>query len=83
MMREHGSTGRKYHGQVTQMITGSMGLDDWEWGVSLFADDTLPIKRLVYEMRFDEVSAKYADFGQFYIGTRFKTNELGIRLSTK
>src|SRR5205085_4987817 len=70
MMREHGSTGRKFHGQVTQMITGSMGLDDWEWGVTLFAEETLPIKKLVYDMRFDEVSAKYGEFGPFYMGVR-------------
>ncbi len=76
MMREHGSTGRKYHGQVQQMITGSMGLDDWEWGVTLFADDTLPIKKLVYEMRFDEVSAKYGEFGPFYMGIRTTPDEL-------
>ena len=61
MMREHGATGRKYHGKVLQMITGSTGLDDWEWGVTLFAHDPIDIKKLVYEMRFDEVSAKYAD----------------------
>src|SRR5258708_12408062 len=83
MMREHGTTGRKYHNQVTQMITGSMGLDDWEWGVTLYADDTLPIKKLVYEMRFDEVSAKYAEFGQFYIGTRFAPDKLGPILTSQ
>lgn len=76
MMREHGSTGRKYHGQVTQMITGSMGLDDWEWGVTLFATDALAIKKLVYEMRFDEVSAKFAEFGTFLVGTRIEPARL-------
>ena len=76
MMREHGSTGRKFHGVVTQMITGSMGLDDWEWGVTLFADETLSIKKLVYEMRFDEVSAKYGEFGPFYMGIRLSPEEL-------
>jgi hydrogen peroxide-dependent heme synthase len=70
MMREHAATGRKYHGRVQQMITGSTGLDDWEWGITLFAADPLDIKKLVYEMRFDEVSAKYADFGTFYVGVR-------------
>jgi peroxiredoxin len=70
MMRQHGATGRKYAEQITQMITGSTGLDDWEWGVTLFGVDPLPIKKLVYEMRFDEVSAKYAEFGQFYLGKR-------------
>lgn len=76
MMREHGTTGRKYHDTITQMITGSMGLDDWEWGVTLFGTDPLPIKKLVYEMRFDEVSAKYAEFGPFHIGTRVKAAQL-------
>jgi chlorite dismutase len=77
MMREHGSTGRKYHGQVQQMITGSTGLDDWEWGVTLFATDPLHLKKLVYEMRFDEVTAKYAEFGQFYTGIRIDANAVG------
>lgn len=80
MMREHGSTGRKYSGQITQMITGSMGLDDWEWGVTLFATDALAIKKLVYEMRFDEVSAKYAEFGSFQVGTRIAPARLSDRL---
>jgi peroxiredoxin len=70
MMRQHGATGRKYNDRVIQMITGSFGLDDWEWGVTLFATDPLAIKKLVYEMRFDEVSAKYAEFGPFQVGTR-------------
>lgn len=70
MMREHGSTGRRYAEQVTQMITGSTGLDDWEWGVTLFATSALAIKKLVYEMRFDEVTARYGDFGSFQVGTR-------------
>ncbi|HWI64441.1 MAG TPA: hydrogen peroxide-dependent heme synthase [Symbiobacteriaceae bacterium] len=76
MMREHGTTGRKYAEQITQMITGSTGLDDWEWGVTLFGVDALPIKKLVYEMRFDEVSAKYAEFGAFQIGVRFEPQGL-------
>jgi peroxiredoxin len=70
LMREHGATGRKYAERVVQMITGSTGLDDWEWGVTLFATDALSIKKLVYEMRFDEVSAKYAEFGPFQVGIR-------------
>ena len=57
MMRDHGMIGRKYAGQVTQIISGSIGFDDWEWGVDLFADDPLVFKKLVYEMRFDEASA--------------------------
>lgn len=76
MMRGHGATGRKYADQVTQLITGSMGLDDWEWGVTLFAVDPLPIKKLVYEMRFDEVSAKYAEFGSFQVGIRLPAAKL-------
>lgn len=75
MMREHGSTGRRYAPQITQMITGSTGLDDWEWGVTLYGTDPLPIKKLVYEMRFDEVSAKYAEFGTFYLGRRVTVEE--------
>lgn len=76
MMREHGATGRKYHDRIQQMITGSMGLDDWDWGVTLFADDPLAIKQLVYEMRFDEVSALYAEFGLFQVGIRIQPGEL-------
>ena len=63
MMRDHGKIGRHYAGQVTQMISGSIGFDDWEWGVDLFADDPLVFKKLIYEMRFDEASAWYAEFG--------------------
>ncbi|HET7578773.1 MAG TPA: hydrogen peroxide-dependent heme synthase [Bacillales bacterium] len=68
MMKEHGLIGRKYAGKIKQIITGSVGLDDWEWGVTLFADDALQFKKLVYEMRFDEASARFAEFGSFYIG---------------
>ncbi|HYP13155.1 MAG TPA: hydrogen peroxide-dependent heme synthase [Bryobacteraceae bacterium] len=70
MMHEHGLVGRRYAGTVRQIITGSIGFDDWEWGVDLFADDPLVFKRLIYEMRFDEVSAVYALFGSFYVGKR-------------
>ena len=68
MMRSHGMIGRTYAGKVTQLICGSVGLDDWEWGVTLFANDALQFKKLVYEMRFDEVSARFGDFGPFYVG---------------
>lgn len=68
MMRSHGMIGRSYAGRVKQIITGSVGLDDWEWGVTLFSDNALTFKKLVYEMRFDEVSARYGDFGAFYVG---------------
>jgi chlorite dismutase len=80
MMREHGAVGRRYAGQVTQIISSSIGFDDWEWGVDLFADDPLAFKRLIYEMRFDEVSAVYARFGPFYIGLRFVGCDLGTLL---
>lgn len=76
MMRQHGVTGHKYHPDVTQMVTGSTGLDDWEWGVTLFAVDALPIKKLVYEMRFDEVTAKYGEFGHFQVGNRVPADRL-------
>jgi chlorite dismutase len=76
MMREHGLIGRTYAGQVTQIVSGSIGFDDWEWGVDLFADDPLVFKKLVYEMRFDEASAWYAEFGPFYVGLQFSASEL-------
>jgi hydrogen peroxide-dependent heme synthase len=72
MMQEHGAIGRRYAGTVKQVITGSIGFDDWEWGVDLFADDPLVFKRLIYEMRFDEVSAIYALFGTFFVGRRLE-----------
>ncbi|HZN04773.1 MAG TPA: hydrogen peroxide-dependent heme synthase [Candidatus Polarisedimenticolia bacterium] len=76
MMREHGFIGREYTGQVTQIVSGSIGLDDWEWGVDLFADDPLVFKKLIYDMRFDEASALYALFGPFYVGLRFPARDL-------
>ena len=76
-MRAHGRTARGYAGTVTQIVTGSMGLDDWEWGVTLFSDDPLVFKKLIYEMRFDEVSARFADFGSFYVGQRLTPEGLG------
>jgi peroxiredoxin len=80
-MNEHGMIGRRYAGEVKQIISGSIGFDDWEWGVDLFADDPLVFKKLIYEMRFDEVSAVYALFGHFYVGLRCLPNELGKLLS--
>lgn len=68
LMAGHARVGRTYAGRVLQLITGSVGLDDWEWGVTLLADDPLALKEIVYEMRFDEVSARYADFGTFITG---------------
>ena len=76
MMREHGMIGRHYAGRVTQIISGSIGFDDWEWGVDLFADDPLVFKKLVYEMRFDEASAVYGLFGAFFVGLRFSSTQL-------
>jgi len=76
-MAEHGEVGRRYAGTVKQIISGSIGFDDWEWGVDLFAEDPLVFKRLIYEMRFDEVSAVYALFGSFYIGRRTPAVEIG------
>jgi chlorite dismutase len=75
-MQEHGAVGQRYAGQVKQIITGSIGFDDWEWGVDLFADDPLVFKRLIYEKRFDEVSAVYALFGTFFVGIRRHAAEL-------
>ena len=76
-MEEHGMVGRRYAGKVQQIITGSIGFDDWEWGVDLFAPDPLVFKRLIYEMRFDHVSAVYALFGQFFVGMRVPVAKLG------
>jgi chlorite dismutase len=76
MMQQHGAIGRRYAGTVKQIITGSIGFDDWEWGVDLFADDPLVFKKLIYEMRFDEVSAIYALFGTFYVGRRMEREHL-------
>ena len=66
---------------MKQIISGSIGMDDWEWGVDLFAEDPVVFKKLIYEMRFDEVSAVYALFGQFYIGVRLPLEKLGNWLS--
>ena len=76
-MRGHGEIGRKYAGKVVQVIQGSVGLDDWEWGVTLFADDPLVFKKLIYEMRFDAASSRFALFGPFYVGIRFAPAALG------
>ena len=76
-MEEHGMVGRRYAGKVQQIITGSIGFDDWEWGVDLFAPEPLVFKKLIYEMRFDQVSAEYALFGQFFVGLRVPVAKLG------
>lgn len=76
MMHEHGLIGRRYQGEVKQIISGSIGFDKWEWGVDLFADDPIVFKKLIYEMRFDEVSAVYGLFGDFFVGLRFAAADL-------
>ena len=76
LMHEHGLVGRRYAGQVQQIVTGSIGFDDWEWGVTLFAEDPIAFKKLIYEMRFDEVSAVYALFGDFFFGLRLPIDKL-------
>ena len=81
LMQGHARVGRNYSGRVLQLITGSTGLDDGEWGVTLFAHTTSDIKAIVYEMRFDEVSAKYAEFGEFYILLQLPLDALLRRLS--
>lgn len=80
-MDAHGQVGRRYAGKVQQIITGSIGFDDWEWGVDLFGEDPLVFKKLIYEMRFDEVSAVYALFGQFFVGIRVPVAKLGDLLA--
>jgi chlorite dismutase len=83
MMHEHGLIGRRYGDRVKQIISGSIGMDDWEWAVDLFADDPVVFKKLIYEMRFDEVSAIYALFGQFFIGVRLPMEKLDAWLKGK
>ncbi len=80
LMAGHGQVGRQYAGRVRQLITGATGLDDWEWGVTLFAQDVFEIKSIVYEMRFDEVSARFAEFGDFFLGLQLPLDQLFHRL---
>ncbi len=80
LMAGHMVTGRKFAGKVKQLVTGSVGLDDWEWGVTLFADDPFYFKKILYDMRFDEVSAKYGEFGEFRVGILLEPEELLERL---
>ncbi|ELZ92904.1 hypothetical protein C440_12324 [Haloferax mucosum ATCC BAA-1512] len=80
LMSVHGDTGRKYAGKIKQVIASSVGFEEFEWGVTLFGDDPTDIKDIVYEMRFDEVSAKYGEFGEFYVGRRFPPSDLGAFL---
>ena len=76
LMEEHGKSGRTFAGRVIQMVTGSAGLDDFEWGVTLFGVHPDDLKEVVYTMRFDEASAVYADFGAFYVGMVTPVEEL-------
>ena len=80
LMKGHATTGRKYSGKILQLISGSTGLDEHEWGVTLLAHDTYQIKSIVYEMRFDAVSARYGEFGDFYIGLQLPLDELFRRI---
>jgi chlorite dismutase len=75
-MAGHAITGRRFQGSVSQLVTGAIGLDDWEWGVSLFSDDPYHFKKILYEMRYDEASARFGEFGPFYVGIRLEPNEL-------
>ena len=75
LMMSHGMTGRGYAGRVSQVISGAIGFDAWEWGVTLFAGDPLSFKKIVTDMRFDEVSAQYAEFGEFFVGKKVSPNE--------
>ncbi len=80
LMGGHARIGRQWAGKIRQLVTGSTGLDDAEWGVTLFANDTMDVKGIIYEMRFDAVSAEYAEFGEFYIGLQLPLDELFRRL---
>ncbi len=80
LMAGHAKTGRAYSGRILQLITGSTGLDEYEWGVTLLAKDTIDVKSIVYEMRFDEVSARYGEFGDFYIGMQLPLDVLFRRI---
>jgi chlorite dismutase len=80
-MEAHGDIGRDYGGRVVQMITGAIALDDWEWGVTLWGDDLVDMKDLLYEMRFDSSTSRYAEFGSFYVGRRFLPADLPALLS--
>jgi chlorite dismutase len=76
MMEEHGEHGREFGGRVKQIVCSSVGLDDWEWGVTLFSEEPTNLKDIVYELRYDEASARYSEFGPFYVGRRFPPSDL-------
>ncbi len=79
-MDVHGTKGRRWAGKVLQIISGSIGFDDWEWAVDLFSNEPVNFKKLIYEMRFDEVSAEYSNFGIFMVGVRCALKDLGSLL---
>jgi peroxiredoxin len=80
LMHGHGKVGRRYTGRVLQLVTGAIGLDDFEWGVTLLADDLTAIKEVVYDMRFDEVTASYGRFGPFFVGLTCQPADVPARL---
>lgn len=80
LMREHGTSGRKFAGRIVQLITGSTGIDDYEWGVTLFAQHPDDLKEVVYTMRFDKASAEFAEFGRFYTGVVASPEEVLTRV---
>ncbi|MCS7063187.1 MAG: chlorite dismutase family protein [Methylacidiphilales bacterium] len=82
LMKGHAAIGRKYAGKVLQLVSGSIGLDDWEWGVTLFAHEARDVKAIVTEMRYDPTSARYAEFGPFYTGILVPLMAEGARLQT-
>jgi chlorite dismutase len=82
LMHRHGLTGRRHAARVRQIITGAIGLDTWEWGVTLFAADPLEFKRVVTDMRFDEASARYAEFGDFYVGRVVDARDWALSVGT-
>jgi chlorite dismutase len=81
LMLGHARVGRKYGGKISQLITGATGIDDWEWGVTLMAHQTDALKDIVYEMRFDEVSARYGEFGPFYVNMRLQPADIWEHLA--
>lgn len=83
LMKGHGETARKWGGKIKQIISSSVGLDDMEWGVTLFAGDAVDIKDIVYELRFDGATTRYGEFGSFYVGRRFPPTDLGAYLDGK
>ena len=81
LMAGHGEVGKQYAGRIKQVIASSVGFDEYEWGVTLFGADPTDIKDIVYEMRFDEASSRYGEFGDFYVGRRFPPGDLGAYLA--